>query len=153
SVLVPSVVSKAYSFWTATHGRSRRRRASSSPRRECSFSAASSSALAASQSSRVPTAWSGIGRLLSVVGRLGTTRAIEPGDRLAFQLWHPLLVAVESEGATEEEREDAGAEQLVIRDRPVGLPKLLAAVGWQHAPVEDEVDAGVVVAEVDPIDH
>src|ERR671925_1768365 len=53
--LVPSAVSKLYSFSTATHGSSRRFRASSSLRRVSSFSAASSSSRAACHSSCVPT--------------------------------------------------------------------------------------------------
>jgi hypothetical protein len=40
------------------------------------------------------------------------------------------VVTVEGKRATKEEREDAGAEELVVADRPVGLKKRLAALGW-----------------------
>src|SRR5438552_15722093 len=54
SEALPSSVSNRY-FWSIrTHGSSCRRRASSSPRRVCSFSASSSSSRAASHSSCVP---------------------------------------------------------------------------------------------------
>ena len=52
----------------------------------------------------------------------------------------------------EEEREDAGTKELVFCDRPVRLAKLRAAFRWQDAPIEDEVDAGTVVAEINPVD-
>src|SRR6266700_1013517 len=55
NVRVPSSVSKRYSFSIRTQGSSRRRCASSSPSRVCSFSRASSSSRAAAHSSRVPT--------------------------------------------------------------------------------------------------
>src|SRR5215207_2645384 len=55
SDLVPSTVSKLYSFSTGTQGSSRRFRASSSPRRVSSFSSPSSSSRAACHSSCVPT--------------------------------------------------------------------------------------------------
>src|SRR6266545_2031328 len=60
SDLVPSAVSKLYSFSTGTQGSSRRFCASSSLRRVSSFSSASSSCRAASNSSCVPTLCSGI---------------------------------------------------------------------------------------------
>src|SRR6266516_1061875 len=60
----PSSVSKLYSFSIRTQGSSCRCRASSSPRRVNSFSAASSSRRAASHSSRVPILWSIIFLLL-----------------------------------------------------------------------------------------
>src|SRR5438309_7042596 len=50
----PSSVSNRYSLSIRTHGSSCRCRASSSPRRVCSFSASSSLSRAASHSSRVP---------------------------------------------------------------------------------------------------
>src|SRR5262249_54924011 len=56
--LVPSSVSKLYSFSIGTHGSSCRIRASSSPRRVHSFSASSSSSRAESHSLRVPVVWS-----------------------------------------------------------------------------------------------
>src|SRR6478672_6975322 len=55
NVLLPWSVSNVYVLWAGTHGRSWRRRASSSLRRISSFSCSSSSTRAASHSSRVPT--------------------------------------------------------------------------------------------------
>src|SRR5436305_2238236 len=52
-VLVPPSVSKRYSFWTGTHGSSRRLRVSSSPRRVSSFSSFSSASRSACHSSCV----------------------------------------------------------------------------------------------------
>src|SRR5712692_3174846 len=57
-VLMPSSVSKLYSFSTRTHGSSRRCRARSSPIRVCSFSRARSASRAANHSSRLATLWS-----------------------------------------------------------------------------------------------
>jgi len=62
------------------------------------------------------------------------------------------VVRVERQRAAEEEREDAGTEELVLADRPVGFAKLHAALSCQDAPVENEVDARTVVAEVSPVD-
>src|SRR6267143_7178669 len=61
----PSSVSNRYFLSIRTHGSSCRRRASSSPRRVCSFSALSSSTRAASQSFRVPVLCFVIALLLS----------------------------------------------------------------------------------------
>src|SRR5262249_22107371 len=68
SDLVPSSVSRLYSFSIGTQGSSRRFRASSSPRPVCSFSSASSSSRAACHSSRITTIWSGIGISSVVLG-------------------------------------------------------------------------------------
>src|SRR5438067_1874128 len=77
SVALPSSVSKAYSWSMRTHGNSCRRRASPSPRRVCSFSAASSSRRAANHSSRVPvfTRATPFRRRISVTDR---TRSVSP---------------------------------------------------------------------------
>jgi hypothetical protein len=47
-----------------------------------------------------------------------------------LQLWDSLVVAVDREGAAEEERKDAGTEELVFGDRPIGVAKLRAGFGW-----------------------
>src|SRR6266700_3972338 len=65
SEALPSSVSNRYAFSMRTHGSSCRRRASSSPRRVCSFSALSRSIRAASHSFRVPVMCFVIALLLS----------------------------------------------------------------------------------------
>src|SRR6266702_3867872 len=65
SEALPSSVSNRYVFSMRTHGSSCRRRASSSPRRVCSFSALSRSIRAASHSFRVPVMCFVIALLLS----------------------------------------------------------------------------------------
>ena len=93
------------------------------------------------------------GRRIVRTGSVLADRAIEPEDCLTFQCRHPLVMRVNGQRAADEEGEDARAEQLVIRDRPVGVTKLHASFRREGAPVEDEVDAGIVVAEIDPVDH
>src|SRR5438034_2732737 len=63
SEALPSSVSNRYFLSIRTHGGSWRRRASSSPRRVCFFSASSSLSRSASHSSRVPVFCFVIGRL------------------------------------------------------------------------------------------
>ena len=95
----------------------------------------------------------GAGTSSCVPGSALADRTVEPEECLSFQRRYPLVVPVNGQRAADEEGEDPSAEQLVVGDRPVGLAKLHAPVRREGAPVEDEVDAGIVVAEIDPVDH
>src|SRR4029450_9359586 len=75
---LPSSVSNRYFLSIRTHGSSCRRRASSSPRRVCSFSPPSSASRAASHSSRVPTLCFVIA-LISFL-RVSIGVSVRPGD-------------------------------------------------------------------------
>src|SRR5581483_7969836 len=83
----------------------------------------------------------------------GAERPVEPGERLTLELRHALVVGVDRETGADEERDDAAAEELPVGDRPVRVPKCAATLGRQDAPVEGEIDAWIVAAEIDPVDH
>src|SRR6185436_10109201 len=67
--------------------------------------------------------------------------AVECGEGLVAERGHALVVAVEGQYRAQEQREHAGAQELLVRDRPVGGEEVV--VVRQQRPDEWHVDRGV----------
>ena len=63
------------------------------------------------------------------------------------------MVAEERERATQEQREHASPQQLLLGDLAVGVQEYPAALGPRVDQKSVEVDRRVVAREVDPVDH